>query len=90
MCGIANSLFGVEVACVAWRFKQFERERTKRRSRENERRSREEAAPYRGFPAFLAPSNCLKTAKLRRLVWKSLVGLCRVRRNLKTPLNFCG
>ena len=31
----------------------------KRRSRENERRSREEAAPYRGFPAFLAPSNCL-------------------------------
>ena len=59
MCGIANSLFGVEVACVAWRFKQFERERTKRRSRENERRSREEAAPYRGFPAFLAPSNCL-------------------------------
>ena len=24
-------------------------------------------APYRGFPAFLSPSNCLKTAKLRRL-----------------------
>ena len=69
MCGIANSLFGVEVACVAWRFKQFERERTKRRSRENERRSREDGAPYRGFSAFLAPSNCLKTSKLRRLVW---------------------
>ena len=24
-------------------------------------------APYRGFPAFLSPSNCFKTAKLRRL-----------------------
>ena len=24
-------------------------------------------APYRDFPAFLSPSNCLKTAKLRRL-----------------------
>ena len=24
-------------------------------------------APYRGFPVFPAPSNCLKTAKLRRL-----------------------
>ena len=24
-------------------------------------------APYRGFPAFLSPSNCVKTAKLRRL-----------------------
>ena len=24
-------------------------------------------APYRGFPAFLSPSNCLKTAKVRRL-----------------------
>ena len=26
-------------------------------------------APYHGFPVFLAPSNCLKTAKLRRLSW---------------------
>ena len=25
------------------------------------------AAPNRGFPTFLSPSNCLKTAKLRRL-----------------------
>ena len=25
------------------------------------------AAPYRGFPPFLLPSNCLKTTKLRRL-----------------------
>ena len=29
-------------------------------------------ASYRGFPAFLAPSNCLKTAKLCRLVCKQL------------------
>ena len=64
------------VACVAWRFKQFERECIKRLSRENERRSSEVSlsqaprgldAPYHGFPAFLASSNCLKTPKLRRL-----------------------
>ena len=27
-------------------------------------------APYRGFPAFLSPSNFLKTAKLRRLKFR--------------------
>lgn len=27
-------------------------------------------APYRGFPASLAPSNCLKTAKVRRITRK--------------------
>ena len=32
-------------------------------------------APYRGFPAFLAPSNCLKTAKLRRLAHNLIVKL---------------
>ena len=64
------------VACVAWRFKQFERGHTKGRSRENERVSQSSlsqaphgfGAPYRGFPAFLSPANCLKTAKLRRLI----------------------
>ena len=66
------------VACVAWRFKQFERERTKRLSRELtssealiklslSQAPRGFGAPYRGIPAFIAPSNCLKTAKLRRL-----------------------
>ena len=32
MCGIENSLFGLKITCVAWRFKQFEHERTKWRS----------------------------------------------------------
>ena len=39
---IQMQLWTRKLACVAWRFKQFEREHTKRRSRENERRSREE------------------------------------------------
>ena len=30
-------------------------------------------APYRDFPAFLSPSNCLKTTKLRRLPGRDLV-----------------
>ena len=63
------------VACVASRFKQFERERKKRRSHEKfslSQAPRGFGDPYRGFPAFLAPSNCIKTAKLRRLAkWQS-------------------
>ena len=44
--------------------KQFERERTTRRKRAA---SCGFGAPYRSFPASIALSNCLKTAKLCRL-----------------------
>ena len=34
--------------------------------------------PYRGFPAFLSPSNCLKTAKLRRLATSGWGCACEI------------
>ena len=36
-------------------------------------------APYRGFPAFLSPSNCLKTARLRRLQFSLCYPLLAIR-----------
>ena len=83
----SESVAGRQIACVAWRFKQFELERTPRRSRENERRSRNEhsclsprvlealALLYRGFSAFIAHPSCSKAAKLRRLASDKMVSI---------------
>ena len=45
-------------------------------------------APHRGFPAFLAPSNCLKTARLRRLQGEGFEpGTSRFQIQRPTPLH---
>ena len=44
--------------------------------------SRGFGAPYRGFPAFLAPSNCLKITKLRRLILSQVSSLKKTGLNI--------
>ena len=97
IAGYFTACVANNVACVAWRFKQFELECTKPRKRapakpcltnlsgsaqsvKAAKTSGEAArnqlslsqaprgfgALYRDFPAFLGPSNCLKTTKLCR------------------------
>ena len=71
-CGVvfylAQDNLRENVACVAWRLNQFERDEraAKPRGLSLSRAPCGFTARFRGFAAFLARSNCLKTAKLRR------------------------
>ena len=48
-------------------------------------------APYRGFPAYLSPSNCLKTARLRRPQFSLCYPLLAIplRKKVKQVFPYC-